>query len=383
MIEESESLLNVDLHKKQKTIMIWRIISLFLLIILVVIVILYALGIGWKQKEEDKKDEGDNYESILSLWQPGSTVITKLIPYIKSITNKNNQDFIPVEDRIAVFDLDGTLFCETDPIYFDWNMFAYRILDDPVYNKTANQSDIDLANKIRGAYIHKLPEGLEKEHCVRNAAVFKGMSMEEYVNYTKNFLNADSPGYNNLKRKDAFYKPMLQVIEYLQKYEFTVYIVSGTDRFEVRTIVQGHINIPESQIIGSISTIRSTNQGDKEGIDYQFEKNDSVVLGGEFIIKNVKMNKISTIQTEIGKKPVLSFGNSSGDKSMSNYVVYNNPYKSLAFMLLCDDETRENGNKTRADDMARMCTEYNWQPISMESDWKTIYGDDVTRRKNL
>ena len=382
MIEESESLLNVDLHKKQKTIMIWRIISLFLLIILAVIVILYALGIGWKQKE-DKKDEGDNYESILSLWQPGSTVITKLIPYIKSITNKNNQDFIPVEDRIAVFDLDGTLFCETDPIYFDWNMFAYRILDDPVYNKTANQSDIDLANKIRGAYIHKLPEGLEKEHCVRNAAVFKGMSMEEYVNYTKNFLNADSPGYNNLKRKDAFYKPMLQVIEYLQKYEFTVYIVSGTDRFEVRTIVQGHINIPESQIIGSISTIRSTNQGDKEGIDYQFEKNDSVVLGGEFIIKNVKMNKISTIQTEIGKKPVLSFGNSSGDKSMSNYVVYNNPYKSLAFMLLCDDETRENGNKTRADDMARMCTEYNWQPISMESDWKTIYGDDVTRRKNL
>ena len=382
MIEESESLLNVDLHKKQKTIMIWRIISLFLLIILAVIVILYALGIGWKQKE-DKKDEGDNYESILSLWQPGSTVITKLIPYIKSITNKNNQDFIPVEDRIAVFDLDGTLFCETDPIYFDWNMFAYRILDDPIYNKTANQSDIDLANKIRGAYIHKLPEGLEKEHCVRNAAVFKGMSMEEYVNYTKNFLNADSPGYNNLKRKDAFYKPMLQVIEYLQKYEFTVYIVSGTDRFEVRTIVQGHVNIPESQIIGSISTIRSTNQGDKEGIDYQFEKNDSVVLGGEFIIKNVKMNKISTIQTEIGKKPVLSFGNSSGDKSMSNYVVYNNPYKSLAFMLLCDDETRENGNKTRADDMARMCTEYNWQPISMESDWKTIYGDDVTRRKNL
>ena len=382
MIEESESLLNVDLHKKQKIIMIWRIISLFLLIILAVIVILYALGIGWKQKE-DKKDEGDNYESILSLWQPGSTVITKLIPYIKSITNKNNQDFIPVEDRIAVFDLDGTLFCETDPIYFDWNMFAYRILDDPIYNKTANQSDIDLANKIRGAYIHKLPEGLEKEHCVRNAAVFKGMSMEEYVNYTKNFLNADSPGYNNLKRKDAFYKPMLQVIEYLQKYEFTVYIVSGTDRFEVRTIVQGHINIPESQIIGSISTIRSINQGDKEGIDYQFEKNDSVVLGGEFIIKNVKMNKISTIQTEIGKKPVLSFGNSSGDKSMSNYVVYNNPYKSLAFMLLCDDETRENGNKTRADDMARMCTEYNWQPISMESDWKTIYGDDVTRRKNL
>ena len=379
MIDESESLLNLDLSKKQKTIMIWRIISVFLLIALAVIVILYALGVGWK-KEEEKEEEGKNYESILSLWESHSSVITKLIPYIKRITNKNNKDFIPVEDRIAVFDLDGTLFCETDPIYFDWNMFAYRILDDPVYNKTANQSDIDLANRIRNASIHNLPAGLEKEHCVRNAAVFKGMSMEEYVNYTKNFLNADSPGYNNLKRKDAFYKPMLQVIEYLQKYEFTVYIVSGTDRFEVRTIVQGHVNIPESQIIGSISTIRSTNQGDKEGIDYQFEKNDSVVLGGEFIIKNVKMNKISTIQTEIGKKPVLSFGNSSGDKSMSNYVVYNNPYKSLAFMLLCDDTKRENGDTTRADNMKKMCDDYNWQPISMANDWKTIYGDDVTRK---
>ena len=379
MIDESESLLNLDLSKKQKTIMIWRIISVFLLIALAVIVVLYALGVGWKQ-EEEKEEEGKNYESILSLWESNSSVIAKLIPYIKSITNKNNKDFIPVEDRIAVFDLDGTLFCETDPIYFDWNMFAYRILDDPVYNKTANQSDIDLANKIRNANIHNLPEGLEKDHCVRNAAVFKGMSMEEYVNYTKNFLNADSPGYNNLKRKDAFYKPMLQVIEYLQKYEFTVYIVSGTDRFEVRTIVQGHLNIPESQIIGSISTIRSTNQGDKEGIDYQFEKNDSVVLGGEFIIKNVKMNKISTIQTEIGKKPVLSFGNSSGDKSMSNYVVYNNRYKSLAFMLLCDDTTRENGNTTRADNMKEMCEDYNWQPISMAKDWKTIYGYDVTKK---
>ena len=300
---------------------------------------------------------------------------------MKSITDKNNKDFIPVEDRIAVFDLDGTLFCETDPIYFDWNMFTYRILDDPDYNTTASQSDIDLANRIRGAYIHDLPPGLEKEHCVRNAAVFKGMTMEEYVNYTKKFLEADAPGYTNMKRGDAFYKPMLQVIEYLQKYDFTIFIVSGTDRFEVRTIVKGHINLPESQIIGSISTIRSNNQGNKEGIDYQYEKDDYVILGGDFIIKNVKMNKISTIETEIGKKPVLSFGNSSGDKSMSNYVVYNNKHKSLAFMLCCDDEERENGNVTRANSMKELCETYNWEPVSMKDDWKTIYGENVKRKK--
>ena len=384
MIDESENLLNIDLQEKNKKIMRWKIVSLFLLIILVSIVILYALGVGWKKDEKNEKEEKDeqenNFESILSLWQQNSSVIRNLIPYMKSITDKNSKDFIPVEDRIAVFDLDGTLFCETDPIYFDWNMFAYRILDDPDYSKIANETDKIKAKKIREAYIHDLPPKLEEEHCVRNAAVFKGMSMEEYVNYTKKFLNADSPGYNNLKRKDAFYKPMLQVIDYLQKYDFKVFIVSGTDRFEVRTIVKGYINIPESQIIGSISTIRSNNQGEKEGIEYQFEKNDSVILGGDFIIKNVKMNKVSTIETEIGKKPVLSFGNSSGDKSMSNYVTYNNPHKSLSFMLCCDDTERENGNETRADNMQRMCRDNKWQPISMKNDWKTIYGENVTRK---
>ena len=61
---------------------------------------------------------------------------------------------------------------------------------------------------------------------------------------------------------------------------------------------------------------------------------------------------------------------------MSNYVTYNNTHKSLAFILCCDDEERENGNVTRADDMKQMCERYKWQPISMKNDWKTIYGYD-------
>ena len=372
MMEENENLLALSIDEKnKKKLMIWRILSIILFACLVTIVILYALGVGWKKKEE--KD----FDSILSLWESGSTVITKLIPYIKSITDKNNKDFIPVEDRIAVFDLDGTLFCETDPIYFDWGMFAYRVLNDSSYNPSPE--DKNLALEIRNLTIYNIPDGMEEKHFMRNAAVFKGMTMDQYINFTKKYLNSYSPGYNNLKRKDAFYKPMLQVIEYLQKNDFTVFIVSGTDRFTVRTIVQGYINIPESQIIGSVSTIRAANQGDKKGIDYQFEPDDKVILGGGFIIKNIKMNKISTINTEIGKKPVLSFGNSSGDKSMANYIVYENKYKSLAFMLLCDDEKRENGNTKKAADMEDLCRKYNWQPISMKNDWKTIYGESVTK----
>ena len=93
------------------------------------------------------------------------------------------------------------------------------------------------------------------------------------------------------------------------------------------------------------------------------------------------MNKVSTITTEIGKQPVLSFGNSAGDTSMANYVITNNEYESLAFMVCCDDEVRENGNKTKAESMYKLCSQNNWEPISMEKDWKTIYGNNVITNK--
>ena len=364
---------NID-QREKKQVLIWRIVSLILLIFLVTIVVLYACGVGWKKKS-------GYFESEITLWNENSPIQTKLFPYVRSIKNESSKDFIPIEDRIAVFDLDGTLFCETDPIYFDWYMFTYRVLNDTDYKDKASEEDIQLAKDILKANIHDLPDDIEERHCVRNPAVFANMSMEDYANYIKNYLNRDAPGYNNMKRGDAFYKPMLEVISYLQKNDFTVYIVSGTDRFEIRTIVEGKINIPESQIIGSVSTVKASGQGNKNGTRYQFQKNDTVILGGGFVIKNVKMNKVNTMTTEIGKKPVLSFGNSSGDKSMATYVTSNNKYKSLAFQLCCDDEERENGNVTKAEIMRNLCKENNWEAISMKNDWKTIYGDNVSRKK--
>jgi hypothetical protein len=92
------------------------------------------------------------------------------------------------------------------------------------------------------------------------------------------------------------------------------------------------------------------------------------------------MNKVSVIAQEIGQQPVLSFGNSTGDLSMCEYVVSNNKYKSMAFMLCCDDTVRENGNVEKADKMYALCDECDFVPISMKNDWTTIYGDNVTRK---
>ena len=104
------------------------------------------------------------------------------------------------------------------------------------------------------------------------------------------------------------------------------------------------------------------------------------MLGGEFIVKNLKMNKVTVIAQEIGVQPVLSFGNSTGDSSMAEYVTSNNKYKSLAFMLCCDDTERENGNVEKAEKMVSLCEEFDWVPISMKNDWTTIYGEGVTKK---
>ena len=218
------------------------------------------------------------------------------------------------------------------------------------------------------------------EHGQAVAMAFAGMTIDEFEAYVEDFKNQPAPGYNNMTRGEAFYKPMIQVIDYLQANDFTVYIVSGTDRLIVRGLIKGSVDIPRNQLIGSDELLVATGQGDVDGVEYTFTDQDKLVTGGQFIIKTLDMNKVTAIMTEIGIQPVLSFGNSTGDSAMAEFTITNNKYKSLAFMLCCDDLERENGNTAKADKMRELCDEFDWIPISMRDDWTTIYGEDVTRK---
>lgn len=319
--------------------------------------------------------------SDLSLWKDESRLKTELQEYMVDITNPNSGNFIPVKDRTAVFDFDGTLFCETDPVYMDHRIMYYRVMEDPDYKNKATAFEKNVAMQVKkfmetGAY----PETLNVDHGKVVASSFKGMTVDEFSKYVLDYANKPAPSYN-MNNIDGYYKPMVQVVKYLQKNKFTVYVVSGTDRLILRPVVEKGLGLPASQIIGSDESFVATNQKGQDGLTYQFKKNDEVVLGGDFIIKNLKMNKVSVIEREIGIKPVLSFGNSSGDYSMANFVITNNKYPSLAFMLCCDDLDRENGNQKKADDMYKACEENGWVPVSMKNDWTTIYGENVVYKK--
>ncbi len=363
---------------KTKQLKTWRGLAVTAICLLLVVSVLYALGVGWKKADAPVVVPGDEF---LTLWTPESVARAELVSYVEAVTEPGSPEYIPVENRIAVFDLDGTLFCETDPNYFDYTLLVHRVLEDPDYIDKASDFERETALKIveqneTGASF----EGLEVDHGKCIASSFAGMTVEEFNAFIQEFKKLPMPGYEGMLRGEGWYRPMLEVVNYLQANDFTVYIVSGTDRFIVRGIVDNSpLNIPPRQIIGSDETLVAPNQGETDGLNYVFDENDQLVLGGEFLIKNLKMNKVTVIQQEIGVQPVLSFGNSTGDASMAEYVTSGNPYKSMAFMLCCDDTVRENGSESKADKMYDLCEQFNWVPISMKNDWTTIYGDGVTR----
>ncbi len=312
----------------------------------------------------------------LSLWNDTAPAKQALVSYMKTVTDKKSPDFIPVENRIAVFDLDGTLILETDPTYFDWALFEHRVLDDPNYKPTKEQLAAAKNSREKGIF----PElNNNREKMVSEA--YKGLSVQEFYDFIRTFMQEDQPGFEGMKRGDIFYKPMLEVVEYLIKNKFTVYICSGTDRLTVRPLIEKNMPyIPNTQILGSDSTIVARGQANEDGLVYIYEKGDNLILGGKNLVKNLQMNKVSLIEREIGVQPVLAFGNTFSDASMVNYTIYNNKHKALGFMLECDDLEREYGNMKKAEKMREGCEKYGWICVSMRDDWKTIYGDSVKRR---
>ncbi len=317
----------------------------------------------------------------LDLWNESAPAKNTLVAYLKEITNSASKDFIPLKDRIAVFDFDGTLFCETDPNYFDYMLLLHRVLEDQNYKSKASKFEREVAKKIKEQNeTGKAFENLETDHGKAVASAFSGLSVDEFYDYIKEFSKQPMPSYSGMNRGDGFYKPMLQIVELLRRHGFTVYIVSGTDRLILRGLLRDSvIDIPLHMILGSDESLKASGQKEVDGLKYVFTDNDKVVLGGDFLVKNLKMNKVSLIMQEIGQQPVLAFGNSSGDSSMTKFVTTRNKYRSLAFLLEADDLVRENGSMAKAEKIHKLCEENNWIPISMKNDWLTIYGDKVIK----
>lgn len=299
--------------------------------------------------------------------------------YVEDVTNAKSKNFISVEDRIATFDMDGTFVGELYPTYFEYNMLEYRVLDDESYRDQAPDDVRKAAQAIRD-YVRNgtaLPDHFDMIHANAAAKAYSGMTLAEFDAYVKEYASKPANGFSGMTYGQSFYRPMLEVFEYLKDNGFTVYVVSGSDRFICRALVDA-IGIAPNRVIGMDVKLSSNNQGDVPGVNYTMGKEEYLVRTDELIIKNLKTNKVLQISQEIGKVPVLSFGNSSGDCSMHNYCL-NNKYRSEAFMLVADDDVRDHANLEKTLPLFTKWSDEGYHVISMKNDFKTIYGIGVEK----
>ena len=356
--------------EKQRNL--WRCVAITALCALIAISVLYAAGVGRKTSAA-KKNEAEP----LSLWNEGYGAKQSLIDYVTAVTTEGSKDYIPEKDRIAVFDMDGTLTCETYYTYYDTMMFIeYCLVDHP---ERVSDELKEVAASIKPGY-------LADETLARNfAKAYAGMTLEEFSAYVEEFGKKYTQSFENMRYIDNMYLPMVEVVEYLYQNGFEIWVISGTERTTTRAIVANSPikdYVSPDHVIGTDFEVKQRGHEDEpSNMDFKYENGDELVLTGGFIQKNLNANKSIYIEREIGQRPVLAFGNSGSDTSMMNYTIdARNPYPAQAYMVVADDPFREWGKQ----DWDTKSAEYiakGYIPISMKSDFAVIYPDGVVTAK--
>lgn len=338
----------------------------FLIIILLTLVLIICPACTSKNKETP----------LSKYWPLESNARIELVNYVEKVTNsKDKENYIPEVDRIAVFDMDGTLTCETYYTYYDTMMFIEYCLND--HPEKVSDELKEVARAIKPGY-------LADEALARNfAKAFSGLTVEEYYNYVVEFGKKKTNSFNNMRYIDGFYLPMVELVKYLFDNGFTIYVISGTERTAIRAIIA---NSPISEyvtmnhIIGTDFEVKQRgHEEESSNMNYKYENGDDLVLTGGFVQKNLNANKSIYVEREIGKRPVLAFGNSGSDTSMMNYTIDSrNAYPSLAFMVVADDDVREWGTQNW-DTKSKDYISKGYVPISMKNDFVAIYSANITK----
>lgn len=335
-----------------------------------------AATIETSTKETATIETGTKEAPLTAYWAEDSVAAQNLRDYVAKVTDPEDKaNFIPEKDRIAVFDMDGTLTCETYYTYYDTMMFIEFCLKD--HPERVSEELKEVARAIKPGYV-------ADETLARNfAKAYAGMTMEEFYDYAVEFGQKKTSSFNNMRYIDNFYLPMAELVKYLYENDFTIYVISGTERTTTRAIVA---NSPVSEfvtpnhVIGTDFEVKQKgHETESSNMNFKYENGDELVLTGGFIQKNLNCNKSIYIEREIGQRPVLAFGNSGSDTSMMNYTIDSrNPYPAQAYMIIADDNVREWGTADWETKSAEN-SEKGYIPISMKNEFAQIYEEGITR----
>ncbi|MDD5508651.1 MAG: HAD family hydrolase [Bacteroidales bacterium] len=294
----------------------------------------------------------------LDLWNEGP-VKTSILNFIKTVTDETNPAFIPVPDRVAVTDMDGTFLLEK-PFPVNMDIIIRMMIEQIAANPALPQKQPYKAiNENDWAYFDTLGYNEDGIYSLLRSAT-AGYTEDQYREYILNYYNTVRDKRFNRPYNQLVFAPMVQLFRYLQANQFEIYIVSGSDPQFTRTLCEESAGIPVQNVTGTTILTKwvETDTG-------------SVFVRVNEIVQpiNDEGGKAVNILYEVGKVPVIAMGNSPGDYPMLQFS--KNSPNSLQMIINHDDAERE--YVYDKDTMTTLCQNNGWLEVSMKNDFKVVF----------
>ncbi len=287
-----------------------------------------------------------------------------LISFVERTTKPGSAEFVPVAERIAVFDNDGTLWAE-QPMYFQF-LFAVDRIKALAGQHPEWKDKEPMASVLRGDMKAAMAGG---EHALLEIvmAAHAGMTTDEFDAIVKQWCATATHPTTGRPYTSMVYKPMLEVLEYLRANGFKTFIVSGGGVEFMRAFAEATYGIPPEQIIGSSG---------KQKFELRDGKPVIVKLPAvEFI--DDKEGKPVAIQKHIGRRPTAAFGNSDGDLPMLQWTAAGSSPRLCVF-IRHTDAARE-WAYDRASSVGRLdkgldeALAKGWTVVDIKADWREVF----------
>lgn len=311
-----------------------------------------------------------NLADPLPSWNEGKTK-SSILDFVRDTTAEGSKDFVPLQDRIATFDQDGTLWVE-HPLYSQY-LYILSKVNDLVAKNPPFAAQEPFKTILSG--------DMKKISALSTADIFRvailsldGLSVEEYqADIEKWLASARDPRWGQ-PYTELIYQPMLELMEYLRANGYKTYIVTGGGQDFVRTYSDAVYGIPVEQIAGT-----------SFGTQFKYDKDGKAFLALQpsLFFNDDFGGKARGIGLFIGKRPHFSAGNSTGDREMLEYTT-SGPGRRLGMLVFHDDAKREYAYGpaqglpdtqvgTFTQNLYDEAVSKNWSIISMKNDWKKIF----------
>ncbi len=302
--------------------------------------------------------------TTLGTWNDGPTK-SAIVDFVQRVTCEDSSDFVEPGARVAVFDNDGTLWCEK-PMYIQLDFLVRRFAEQARADPSLRERE-----PYKGAYegdptwlghaVAKHHEGDDSDLKPLVAAILlahTAITVEEHRARVEAFFrDAEHPTLGRPYTSCA-YRPMVELLRYLEAHGFANFIVSGGARDFMRPVTGMLYGIPPERVVGS-----SVGLTYRDGNLFTTEQPEFLDEGP---VKPVRL------WSRIGRRPILAAGNSNGDIEMLEYI--GTPATpSLRLLILHDDAEREFAYTAGAERAFETAEQNDWTVVSMRNDWKSVF----------